>query len=325
MRRVVVLSMVMVIALATLGVGYAQWATMLDVDTTVHTGTVDIDFSSVVCSDIPGQPDLGNTKDVGQATCTLVDTDGDGSSDVLEIVVTNAYPSYELLIDLVIRGNGSVPVHIIETSLVDNTGGALDFLEGFWTNTNLVCLQIHQADTVAGSIWLHVVQAAQQDTVYTFQVVLTGNQWNESPCTPEDQELGGTPGFWKSWDSHNTYTQTEIEGWLVDINFASDWLGPTTVGAMESWLGAPFVDIEEKFKAQYLATRLDMESGRLTPTFTHDVTAQDPTNYLGLADPTSATLSEIVSAIEGKHGTSPDNDELEVMKDVCDALNNLEI
>ena len=47
-------------------------------------------------------------------------------------------------------------------------------------------------------------------------------------------------------------------------------------------------------------------------------------NYLGLADPSAATLSEIIAAIESKFGTGATKDELEIMKNICDALNNLE-
>ncbi|MCP8314106.1 MAG: hypothetical protein H3Z53_07030 [archaeon] len=82
--------------------------------------------------------------------------------------------------------------------------------------------------------------------------------------------------------------------------------------------------MEKKFLAQYLALRLNVESLRIHPTaYTHDVTALDPSNYLGLADPSSATVSEIIAAIEGKYGTSPTGAQFEIMKNICDALNNL--
>jgi len=55
------------------------------------------------------------------------------------------------------------------------------------------------------------------------------------------------------------------------------------------------------------------------------VSGEDPGNYLALADPSAATLSEIIAAIESKHGTSPSNTQFNIMKSVCDALNNLDI
>ncbi|RLC91043.1 MAG: hypothetical protein DRI39_10840, partial [Chloroflexi bacterium] len=125
---------------------------------------------------------------------------------------------------------------------------------------------------------------------------------------------------------HHTYTREQIEDWLEQIDADSCWLGPTTVQGMEAVLWDATCDgMEERFLGHYLATSLDAASGRLALTRTHDVTGLDEDNYLGLADPEEATLAEIIDAIEGKCGESPSKDEFEVMKDICDALNNLDI
>jgi predicted ribosomally synthesized peptide with SipW-like signal peptide len=144
-------------------------------------------------------------------------------------------------------------------------------------------------------------------------------------------DVEGTIGFWKNWDSHNNYTQSQIEGWLQSIDVNSTWLGPTTVEDMVVWLTwgdeNPANNMTNKFLAQYLATRLNAESGRLHLNFTHDVTTKDPGNYLNLTNPSSATLSEIVAAIETKFLTHqpPEHpltkDQFEIMKNICDALN----
>jgi hypothetical protein len=328
--RLVLLLLVLVIALAGLGAGYALWSTSLTIVTTVNTGNVDIDFTSATCSDVPGEPDLGNAKDVGYAECNILDTDGDGASEVLEITVTDAYPGYQLMVsDITVHGNGNVPVHITDTRLEYVSDPIALAMEGFWTDNNMVCTQLHYSDSVSGNLWFHVKQEAAQGATYTFQMVIEAAQWNEAPCPPEVQDLGGTIGFWKNWDSHNTYTQSEIEIWLATSDGASAWLGPTTTSDMESWLNVSKKDpMEKQFLAHCRATRMDVESGRLGPGIPHDITGQDPLNYLGVPDPSSATLGGtdgIISKIEGKFGTSPDDSEFEVMKDVCDALNNLEI
>ena len=54
-----------------------------------------------------------------------------------------------------------------------------------------------------------------------------------------------------------------------------------------------------------------------------DVKSADPGNYLGLANP--ATLAQIQAAIESKFNTSPTRDEFEIMKTVCDKINNLDL
>ena len=83
--------------------------------------------------------------------------------------------------------------------------------------------------------------------------------------------------------------------------------------------------MEEKFLAQYLATRLNMEADRLWPDGEHDITAIDEDNYLDVAHPASATLSEIVGAIEEKYAEEPTDKQFGIMKDVCETLNKLEI
>ena len=142
---------------------------------------------------------------------------------------------------------------------------------------------------------------------------ITTGQWDE----------GGTIGFWKEWDSHNTYTAEEIEGWLAGLG--SGWFSPATVEDMEDIIDdalGPGSNMQKMFKAQYLATRLDAASGRLNPTTVHNFSGYDPVNYLGLAG--SGTVPQIIGAIEGKVGPPwPNTNQYETMKDVCDALNNL--
>jgi len=155
----------------------------------------------------------------------------------------------------------------------------------------------------------------------------------EGTITTGEWDCGGTIGFWKNWNSHNNYTQSQIEGWLQIIDGNSTWLGPTNMTDMVSWLTwddeNSASNMTNKFLGHYLATRLNAESGQLHRNFTHDVTTKDPGNYLGLYNPSSATLSEIVQAIEDKcvpPATKPPTDnQFEIMKDICDALNSLVI
>lgn len=154
----------------------------------------------------------------------------------------------------------------------------------------------------------------------------------EGTINTGEWDCGGTIGFWKNWDSHNTYTGEKIEGWLGIIDDHSDWLGPTTVENMVVWLTwgdeNSASNMTNKFLAQYLATRLNMETKplpRLNPDNEHDITTIKGYEYLGLDNPSSANLSEIVKAIEGMYAEEPTDKQFGVMKNICDALNNLEI
>lgn len=152
-------------------------------------------------------------------------------------------------------------------------------------------------------------------------VTLTAGHW----------ELGGSLGFWKHWDKHSTYTETDILAFLAAVDGASDWLVPDTDsnGAIDiSDMEAVFEagqggKMELKFLGQYLATRLNVASGRLFGSTVHDLSGCDPGNYLGRGE--QGTLWEIISAIEGKYGTSPTKDEFKLMKNTCEALNKLQI
>jgi len=156
----------------------------------------------------------------------------------------------------------------------------------------------------------------------------------EGTITTGTWDVGGTIGYWKNWDRANPYTGEQIEQWLDDIDDASRWLGPTTMAGLDQLFVAAIggnATMKSKFLAHYMATRLDIVSGRLDVGNTHDVTGWDGNNYLGLPNPASATLSDIVIAIEGKYPGDPEDPSAcwptmkryETMKDICDALNNL--
>jgi len=150
-------------------------------------------------------------------------------------------------------------------------------------------------------------------------------------------EVGGTPGFWGNWDSHKTYTETEILGFLRPIDLLSDWLVPDMDGNdiidindMEAVFAAgEGGTAEEKFLAHYLATRLNVRAGTLSGDTVHVFSSYDPSTgdypygYLALSG--QGTLQEIIDAIESKYGTSPTEGQFEIMKNICDALNDLAI
>ena len=321
LKTSIVVALLLGLCLAGLGTGYGGWTRDLVASGDVNTGGVGVEFVSYTCSDVPGEPDMGNTKDVAQCACALLDSDGDGDSDMMQIEVTGAYPCYQCLFSVTVGNNATVPVYITDTSLIDNSGPGALALEGFWTDTNLVGTLLYPGESVSGGFWLHVTNPASQNATYTFLARIQVTQWGNGF---EPQDLGGTIGFWKNWDSHNTYEQGDIEGWLGMIATNSLWLGPATIAGMEGVLkGASGGTAEEKFLGHYLATRLDAEAGRLLPDAGRDVTGLDEDNYLGLSDPAATTLGEIIDAIEAKYGTA--SPEFEVMKDICDALNNLDI
>ncbi len=167
-----------------------------------------------------------------------------------------------------------------------------------------------------------------------------------------DPDRECTIGWWKNWDNHlDDYPNLEadIYGWLYEMNnpppdWDSQWLmddmiippSPVPDGVIDA---ADMVELinqkddsrKAMFLAQYLVQRLNQMSGMQSPSSLHDVTlvpTYDPiTNYLGLGDPYNASGQEILQKIEDKYNESElaveNAYEYEIMKDVCDWLNNL--
>ncbi len=308
--RIAIILMVLIIALASAGMGYARWSSTLDISGSVTLGELIDCFRNVRCTEWPEA--LG--KDVGNCAAYLVDP------HTMQVTINNGYPCYGLTVDFEVTNSESIPVVIREiiiapdnfTNGVEVSVDVLQIFEG---------LQIDPGSFATGQLDVHVEQAAQQNFQYTFTVTIHLAQW--AP--------GGTMGFWKNWDRHNTFTEEEINGWLAAIDADSDWLvtdmdddGDIDVDDMVATIEGHNKDatMEEKFLAQYLCTRLDIEAATISAGV-HDISDYDPGDYLGLGG--SGTLAEIIAAIEGKYGTSPTSYQYGIMHNICDALNNVEI
>lgn len=296
--------MVVVISLAAVGLGYATWFNTLCVSA-VDDGDDDC-FRNVVCNEWPEY--MG--KDVGSCSAVLLDAHN------MQVTLNNAYPYYGCTIDFEITNCQTVPV-IVDSVVIapENFTNGLEVsvdLNGIWVGQ-----QIEVDSFASASLSVRVEQPAAQSFQYRFTITITLIQCDE----------GGTIGFWGRWDRHSWLTQADVDGWLREIDTGSEWL-------VEDMDGNGVVDVVDMkamfdrkkpannlFLAHYLATRLNGESGRLRMVGVHNVMGYDTDNYLGLANPAAATLAQIIDAIEAKHGTA--EPKFEVMKNVCDALNNL--
>ncbi|HEY5625999.1 MAG TPA: hypothetical protein VIT93_05885, partial [Dehalococcoidia bacterium] len=242
------------------------------------------DFIEATTDDPVGSTDPGYEKDVATCTATVL------SDELVEVVITNAYPSYTCTFSTVIENTGVLPV--LRGTLLFDVPPVLTLTE--ITGHTEVLLEPGQRDIEEFSV--HVEQEAEQQTTYVFRIL-----------KPFELHATGTPGFWRNWDSHDTFTQSEIETWLAEIDSASLWFGPTTSEGMEEVFdGASGKNAspESRFLGPCLATRLNERSGILDPVDTHDVAGEDKHNWLALAAPDSASLAEIIAAIESKFGTS---------------------
>jgi hypothetical protein len=168
-----VLFILLVVAVAMLGVGYGLWSKSLDISGTVGTGNVDAEFVDASTS----ENDHG--KEVAECTAT-VDPNQDGSNDELGIVLENGYPSYECWVNFAVKSTGTVPIHIYQpefTSLPDDTEVTVELLtdECYVDDT-----QLHENDeSPTCRLYIHVEQGAAQNATYTFAATVEARQFNE--------------------------------------------------------------------------------------------------------------------------------------------------
>jgi hypothetical protein len=113
MKKIAILSLVLVLLLAAVGVGYAKWSAELEIDGVIETGEVEVGFCYVECNDTGIDP--GYDKDVGKCSAILLGE----PADTIEIVMSNAYPCYGVDFIYDVNNLGTIPVKIESIKLVE--------------------------------------------------------------------------------------------------------------------------------------------------------------------------------------------------------------
>lgn len=191
-----VAAIVLLIGLATMGMGYGLWSKVLTIDTTVQTGSVDGRWVFASCDEFYTWPDLPTPnqlteflgKDVGSFE---LDLDG----DQLFVTLHNTYPSYAVICDVKFKVEGTIPV-ILRGVDITPVSPNLAPCELSKTedeqNTTLECpeltviyidgigSQVHPGSLVASDLLIHVEQPAAQGDTYQFELGVCFAQWNEA-------------------------------------------------------------------------------------------------------------------------------------------------
>jgi hypothetical protein len=252
--------------------------------------------------------DPEKNKDVGCTLWELVDSEPDGFYDTLMICVNNAYPSYFSEVKAEIFNGCARRVRITKVEIFsdEELDVSINNLSGYILKPNR---------SVTATVFLHVNEEALENMVYKFRVKIFAKE-----------AYGYGLGWWKNWDKHKTFTQNEIENWLCEIDSESLWLGPVNIEEFLRYLEIhQNTDTRKKFLAHYLVLWLNVKASFLNLSQTFDVRAYDPYNYLMLANPEQATLEEIILAIESKYNKNPSSQQFLLMKDICEAINELRI
>jgi len=203
--------------LLIVSVGVAMWSETLRVNVAVATGEVDWEIVSGpttwldACGLQPGYgyfkgndwnashlPEPGAVqldKDIGCTDVTLIDSDGDGDYDTMNVTLHNVYPWYYTHIAFKVHNDGTVPIKIWRVVIggqefyelnkqelqqgleLDLTGdGKPDIL--IWWGDNFG-VQLHPCQSADISFDITVLQDAPQGSTLTFTISLEAVQWNE--------------------------------------------------------------------------------------------------------------------------------------------------
>ena len=186
--------LVLVIALAVLGVGYALWSETLTISGTVQTGEVDVEFSThpvEECIDINGVltcPEPLEKADAANCTVEFLggetDPNGDNGANLLQVTVTGMYPSYHCKVGFDVTSTGNVPVHVW---LPEATGDIPAWVATNFEDCYLDGVQLHQGDSTGlCTMDIHFTndQAPPENSgPITFGWTILATQFNEDPVS----------------------------------------------------------------------------------------------------------------------------------------------
>ncbi|MBS3956355.1 MAG: hypothetical protein KGZ40_02315 [Clostridiales bacterium] len=167
MKRIGVVSTLLLVALLTVGLGLARWTDSVNIDGTVHTGSLSAGIDDVMCSDseITG-------KNYSEITA-VVDPD---DPKTLWVTVRNGYPSITYTCEFALLNTGTIPLHV-DAVTVSQLPAYMDVdVTGLPAET-----QVHPGGSAPGTLTVHFDNEAEELATYTFSVEVDVGQWNLPP------------------------------------------------------------------------------------------------------------------------------------------------
>jgi hypothetical protein len=245
MKKSAVTLTLMIIALLTVGYGYACKNGGINIKP-----KFDVAFTNVITSD--------NEAEIDVAT-TLAQIAQDGN--VINVYVLNAYPGYEAYIIYTIKNKGQIPARFDSLTIKNPNPEALKI-----TTTDHTFTWLQPDQTVQGTTTIQIGESADENQQYTFQIIMGLSSKEEKPRTL---------GFWKQQFSA-ALTQTEsqlqiapetLENWLDQISAKSNVTKFTGLKEEKFQQALNILEmpkqptIEDKLKAQLLALWLNYVAG----------------------------------------------------------------
>lgn len=126
-KRMMLVSIVTVLALALMGFGFARWSDMVTIGGNVETGNVEVSVDAVETNDPgetpdPNYPPGDNWEGKDVASCEIANSSTGESNKEVTVTINNAYPWYQPGFTFEIKGEGTVPVKVDNVTGPDWTG-----------------------------------------------------------------------------------------------------------------------------------------------------------------------------------------------------------
>jgi len=252
----------------------------------------DIKFTKVTTSDNEFE------KDVANVYAEIVNC-----GNTINAYITNAYPCYRAYINYTIQNTGCKPVHFDSVTIINPNPEALEI-----TTTNHTCTWLSSGGTVQGTTTVHILQPAQQNSEYEFQIKIGVSCQEGNPHTI---------GFWKNQfdkalckSGKPQVPATTLEQYLDQISPQSPIYEFTGTRKEKFKLALSILDppyhsiMEAKLKAQLLALWLNYVAG-----------------WTGGYKYKGMTAWEIIQGSENALLNHTGN--YEYWKNMCDRFNNL--
>ena len=173
-RTVISFSSILLLLVVTAS-ALAMWSDTLKISATVETGEVDVEFGDYSCieGDEYGKPW------VADCSVTLDEVEDEdpnnptGNNDLdLIVTISNAYPGYSCVVKFTVVNVGTIPVIGPFYELPEIPDGLIVVFEPGLS-------QIDPGDEVEYTIYLEVLQVAEEGATYEVQIHLRYIQWNE--------------------------------------------------------------------------------------------------------------------------------------------------
>lgn len=206
--------MLLILTLASIGVGYGLWSKTLTIVGTVNTGEVnaalsleEIDESdnyNALCpasggggysigKDCDGDGSLNDFmeaegKDVALCEAWLVsngtypDLENDGPQG-MKVRITNGYPSFNCFVRYNVENTGTIPIKIHSPKYTNLNPTAIHF--NGWpppcysNDTQLEVDEVGVGEVAYCNLHIHVEQPAEMNATYEVSIEILGHQWNE--------------------------------------------------------------------------------------------------------------------------------------------------